>query len=221
MPLAIVTTGPASEPIDDVRRITNFATGHIGAILAEALAREGFRVELFRGEGSTCREVPQGVALNEFRRNEDLARSLESLSDARGNEVLAVFQAAALSDFVLTEVRGPAHELLSDKKIPSDLNELHLTLKPAQKILPRLRAWFPNAWIVGWKYELDGSRDAALAAGRKQTETASDATIVNGAAYGEGFGFLEAGNPAAHFGDRRELAYFLASRAAESAKPHG
>ncbi|MFM8720144.1 MAG: phosphopantothenoylcysteine decarboxylase, partial [Chthoniobacterales bacterium] len=33
-PAAIVTTGPASAAIDEVRCITNFATGEIGVVLA-------------------------------------------------------------------------------------------------------------------------------------------------------------------------------------------
>ena len=45
--------------------------------------------------------------------------------------------------------------------------------------------------IVGWKYELDGSRADAIARARKQIQFPStDACVVNGSAYGEGFGFL-------------------------------
>ena len=39
----IVTCGPSYEPIDEVRRITNFSTGELGSRLARALARAGQR----------------------------------------------------------------------------------------------------------------------------------------------------------------------------------
>lgn len=222
MPLAIVTTGPSSEPIDEVRCITNSATGHIGALLSEALVHEGFHVALFRGKGATHRDVPSNADLHEFRCNNDLAAALATLSGSRLNDVRAVFHAAALSDFSLAEARGPAGERLSGHKIPSDLSEVRLTLRPATKVLPRLRPLFPSAWIVGWKFEMDGTRINAVEAGRRQIARGeTDATIVNGNAYGDGFGFLEDGNSPVHFANRRELAYFLASRAAKSANPHG
>ena len=50
MPLALVTCGPAYEPIDEVRRITNQSTGELGALLSEALARANFEVLCLRGQ---------------------------------------------------------------------------------------------------------------------------------------------------------------------------
>jgi phosphopantothenoylcysteine decarboxylase/phosphopantothenate--cysteine ligase len=92
-------------------------------------------------------------------------------------------------------------------------------LEPAEKILPSLRGWFPRAWIAGWKYELEGSREDAIDAGRAQLASgATDATIINGAAYGPGFGLLVDSNSPLHFATKRELADFLASRATLSAK---
>ena len=37
----IVTCGPSYEPIDEVRRITNFSTGELGILLANRLTRAG------------------------------------------------------------------------------------------------------------------------------------------------------------------------------------
>ena len=44
MPLALVTCGPAFEPIDEVRRITNQSTGELGSLLSETLAGANFEV---------------------------------------------------------------------------------------------------------------------------------------------------------------------------------
>lgn len=219
--LAIVSAGPASAPIDDVRRITNFATGEIGALLAETLIRHGFEVLLFRGRGSTCTDLPQGALLHEFTTNRDLSRALDELSATRGKDVRAVFHAAALSDYLVASVRGPDGTQTLEHKIPSDLPQLHLVLEPAPKLLPRLSAWFPQAWITGWKYELEGTREDAIAAGREHIfRRLTHATIVNGASYGPGFAFLEGENAPVHFEQKREVADFLASRAATFANHH-
>jgi phosphopantothenoylcysteine synthetase/decarboxylase len=219
--LAVVTTGPASTPIDEVRCMTNSATGEIGALLAEALAARGFQTLLFRARRATHTHVPSGALLHEFTTNHDLARALEALAETRAAEVRAVFHAAALSDYDLTAVRGPDGSLLSSPKIPGNLVKLHLLLEPAAKILPFLRAWFPRAWIVGWKYELVGTREEAATEARTPLKLSqSDATVLNGAAYGPGFGLLEGTHPPFHHPTKRELAQILASRAEAFAKSH-
>ena len=218
-PAAIVTTGPASAPLDEVRCITNLATGEIGAALTEALVAAGWDVFLFRGRGATHHGTPTGAHLHEFATNQDLAHGLEELSEARGKDVAAVLHAAALTDYVVSSLRGPDGNTPKSGKIPGDLAQLHLVLEPAAKILPRLRGWFPRAWIVGWKYEFEGGREDAIAEAREQTAHGrTDATVVNGPAYGPGFGVLEGANSPRHCGTKRELAHFLASRAATAAK---
>jgi len=217
--LALITTGPASAPIDEVRRITNFASGEIGALLAAALAAQGFEPLLFRARGATHTAVPRGTLLHEFTTNQDLTRQLEELSATRAPDIRAVFHAAALSDYDVAAVRGPDGPLTGARKIPGDLPQIHLVLEPAAKVLPRLCGWFPRAWIVGWKYELEGTREDAIEIARTQlAQNHTDLTILNGAAYGPGFGVLEDEKPPLHVPDKRELAQFLASRATSAAK---
>ena len=218
-PAAIVTTGPASAPIDKVRCITNFATGEIGAVLAEALVAAGWDVFLFRGRGATHTGTPPGAHLHEFTTNQELSHGLEELSEARGRDIAAVLHAAALTDYVVSSVRRPDGTAPERGKIPGDVAQLHLVLEPTAKILPRLRGWFPHAWVVGWKYELAGTREDAIATAREQLARGqTDATVVNGSAYGPGFGVLEGENSPRHCGTKRELADFLASRAPRPAK---
>ena len=219
--LAVITTGPASAPIDEVRRITNSATGEIGALLAEALAARGFQTLLFRARGATHTHVPSGALLHEFTTNQDLAVALQNLAETRANDIRAVFHAAALSDYAVTAVEGPDGSLLGSPKIPGNLPQLHLLLEPAAKVLPLLRGWFPRAWTVGWKYELEGNREDATESARAQLrQSHCEATVLNGAAYGPGFGLLEDDQPPLHHATKRELAQILASRAEAFAKSH-
>jgi phosphopantothenoylcysteine decarboxylase/phosphopantothenate--cysteine ligase len=70
-------------------------------------------------------------------------------------------------------------------------------LVPTQKIIAQLRDWFPQARLVGWKYEVDGDKVAVIAAAQAQlAECRTDACVANGPAYGEGFGVIKrAGEP--------------------------
>jgi phosphopantothenoylcysteine synthetase/decarboxylase len=201
--LAVVTCGPAHAPIDAVRRITNFATGEIGTILSSHLKAHGWKVICFRGEGSSA-PPPQGVDVRGFSTNASLAAALEALPSAPE----AIFHAAALSDFQVAEVEGGTEA----KKISSRTGGLTLHLAPAPKLLPRLRGWFPRARLVGWKYELDGTRREAIDKALAQlAEAQTDACVVNGAAFGAGFGFLLPDGGLCEFSDKHTLAAALAS----------
>lgn len=197
-PLACITCGPAYEPIDAVRRITNFATGEIGSLLAEAFLRAGFDVVCFRGVGATWPPHPE-ADVRAFSTNDSLARGLRGLDRQPG----IILHAAALCDFVVESIEG------SDgaAKLDSRSGPVRLTLAPAAKVLPEIRKWFPGTLIVGWKYELDGTRELALSrAARQIQEAGSDACVVNGAAYGAGFGLVLAAGGTVHFPDKPALA---------------
>jgi phosphopantothenate---cysteine ligase (CTP) len=202
MALALVTCGPAYEPIDEVRRITNQSTGELGSSLAETLGRANFEVLCLRGEMSVY-PAPQDVKVVPFTTNASLLALLERLPI----QPAAVFHAAALCDFLVSEIEGSARE----RKISSGVSELRLILRPAEKLLPRLRSLFPQAIIVGWKYELSGSRENATARALEQLDaTHTNACVVNGTAYGAGFGFLARNSEKAlHLETKVELSRFL------------
>ncbi|MEI6070249.1 MAG: phosphopantothenoylcysteine decarboxylase [Verrucomicrobiae bacterium] len=201
-PLACITCGPAYEPIDTVRRITNFSTGEIGAVLAAAFLRAGFDVVCFRGEGATF-PAPGGADVRPFSTNGSLVDGIRSLE----RPPAIVLHAAALCDFVVDKIEGTE----GAGKLSSRAGAVHLTLRPAEKVLPSIRGWFPAARIVGWKFETDGTRGQALARAAAQIRVArTDACVLNGPAYGPGFGLLAADDSLRHFPDKAALANRLA-----------
>jgi phosphopantothenoylcysteine synthetase/decarboxylase len=207
----VVTCGPSYEPIDAVRRITNFSTGELGILLANTLQNAGHSVTCLRGVSATCPLSPvAGVRVLPFTTNADLLSQLQALARAGG--VDAVFHAAALCDYQVRQVALETGEHLpAAQKIPSRSGSLVLTLEPALKILSTLRELFPGSRIVGWKYELEGGRAAALGKAFAQiAENATTAAIVNGAAYGAGFGWCQAGALRAHWPDKTALCEALA-----------
>jgi phosphopantothenoylcysteine decarboxylase/phosphopantothenate--cysteine ligase len=187
----IVTCGPSYEPIDGARRMTNMSTGKLGVTLANALTDAGHEVICLKGEGSTFPGTVRAARVEMFGTNDDLARQLKSISGCE--DIGAVFHAAALCDYRVEQVLNGAGDTIASAKFATRDGRLHLVLAPATKVLPKLRGCFPAARIVGWKYELAGTRDDAFAKAWKQLHDCwTDACVLNGAAYGEGFAFCHA-----------------------------
>ncbi len=196
----IVTAGPACEPLDDVRRLTNFSTGRLGTELANYLAARGHSVILLLGEQATYAGERRAQRVESFSTTADLRAKLKALSAKKTD---AIFHAAAVSDFSFGRIFAPDAanklvEIKSAKKIPTRQGKLLAELLPTPKIIADLRGWFPRTKIVGWKFEADGRRADAVVAARRQLEACStDLCVVNGPAYGEGFGLLgKKGEPA-------------------------
>ena len=187
----IVTAGPTYEPLDEVRRLTNFSTGRLGSDLANYLSDRGHTVQLLLGEQATWR-APVRANVQIFSTTSDLRERLQAASKAH---VDAIFHAAAVSDFKFGTVwqRNDDGKLVAIQsgKIPTNLANLLVELSPTPKVIADLRAWFPTAVIVGWKYEVDGDRTSVLVKATKQiAENKTDACVANGPAYGEGFGLV-------------------------------
>ena len=151
----IITSGPSYEPLDGVRRLSNFSTGELGTLLAEGFA-------------------------------------------------------AALCDYRVKEIRDAEGSVAGREKVPSRRGELQVTLEPVPKLIASLRRLFPASILVGWKYELDGTAQELAGLGREQIEEClTDACVLNGAAYGPGFGVLMRSAALTHVPDKAGLCRFL------------
>lgn len=206
----VVTAGPTFEPLDEVRRLTNFSTGRLGTELACHLAAQGHEVTLLRGEMAVWparTALEAGVQVVPFGSAADL-RTL--LAREAGGGVGAVFHAAAVGDFAFGRVwrRDAGGNLVEVEagKLSSRDGTLLAELLPTLKIIARLRDWYPQAWLVGWKYEVDGGREAAVERARSQLrECRTDACVVNGPAYGLGYGVLRTDGCLVHADDHDRL----------------
>lgn len=204
----IVTCGPAYEPIDGARRLTNFSTGHLGAVLCDALADQGWKVVCLRGEGATAPPPQRAWKVLSFSTNEDLLHKLEALA-SRGRYD-AVLHAAALCDFKPGKITNAQGRRLKSAKYSTRQGSLFMELQPALKVLPLLPNLFPKARIVGWKYELVGGRKTALAKAWQQlSDCGTHACVLNGAAYGRGFALCHPPAQIDHCGTAQQLAQVL------------
>jgi phosphopantothenoylcysteine synthetase/decarboxylase len=153
----------------------------------------GHKVILLAGEIATYSGERKSQRVEFFTTTADLREKLKALSSKK---VDAIFHVAAVSDFAPGRIFAPNEagklvEIKSAKKIPTRAGKLLVELLPTPKIISEMRDWFPKTKIVGWKFEADGKRENAIAAGQKQiADCATDLCVVNGPAYGEGFGLV-------------------------------
>lgn len=206
----IVTCGPSYEPIDNVRRITNFSTGELGVLLTERLAVDGFDVCCFKGVYATYRNPTTRCGLKYFTTNDDLLEKLRQ--SATEEEIAAVFHIAALCDYKVKEIADETGARCDSPKISSRSGALTLRLEPATKVISLMRGLFPRSLLVGWKYELTGTRSDALMKAKKQMrDNDTDACVLNGSAYGPGFLICQRLGSPIEIRDKRALVDFLAN----------
>jgi phosphopantothenoylcysteine synthetase/decarboxylase len=179
----VITSGPSYEPLDKVRRLSNFSTGELGTLLSEGFAEAGHSVVCFRGVASTFATPLWPVEVIPFTTNDDLAAGLQRLP-AR-EDVSLVLHAAALCDFRVREIVDEAGAPVQSEKMSSRSGALTLTLEPVPKLIASLRRMFPSSILVGGKF------------------------VLNGEAYGSGFGVISRTGEQAHLPDRPALCRFL------------
>lgn len=204
----IVTAGPTFEPLDRVRRLTNLSTGRLGSELAAFLGQRQYEVTLLLGQHATWRSQSPSCATETFTTTADLRERLARLAATPGCG--AVFHAAAVSDFAFGKIwrRSAAGELIeiTSGKLSTRQGNLFAELVPTPKLISELRGWFPQALLVGWKYEVEGDRQHVLSAARAQlTDCRTDASVANGPAYGTGFGVVRTNGECQHCQEPMDL----------------
>lgn len=190
----VVTAGPTFEPMDSVRRLTNLSTGRLGTELANHLTTCGHNVTLLLGEQATYHGARKAMRVKTFSTTQDLKDKLQALAKL---DINAIFHAAAVSDFTFGKIwshseQGELCEVQAGK-IATRHGPLVAELVPTPKIIAALRAWYPTAKLIGWKFEVDGDRASVLRAAEQQLrDCRTDLCVANGPAFGPGFGLVTA-----------------------------
>lgn len=176
-------------------------------LLATELQRHGLEVFCLRSRLATY-PISNGMEVIPFSTNDELAEIFQQLSIKK--DVAAIFHAAALCDYRVKKIEAIDGRVFSVGKIPTHAGELIMTLEPSLKVIAKLRSWFPNALLVGWKYEVDGTLEEACAKASGQIEKYQlDASIANGPALGSGFEFIPADGARQRLGSKSPLIHFL------------
>lgn len=170
----LVSAGATYEDIDPIRGITNRSSGKMGV----EIAKEAFR----RGAGVTllCGRVEIGLPsiFRVIRVGSALEMQLEVEGQVLDHDVF--LSAAAVSDFTLEK---ETHKVSSHEDIT-------LQLRPAPKIINRVKVINPEIFLVAFKADYNVSKDEIIEAARQRMEESrADLVVANDVAVpGAGFG---------------------------------
>lgn len=169
-PRALVSAGGTSEPVDDVRILTNRSTGRFGAAIANALAALGVEVTLLASRAMLARGIELAGSIRQvpYESSGELGAALDAAL-AEGPDL--VFMAAAVSDYAPEVSAG---------KLSSSAEERSLRLVRTPKLLDRLRGACPRAFLIGFKLLSGVSREELTGVARGQLERARlDLVVAN------------------------------------------
>lgn len=188
----LITAGGTSEKIDDVRKITNTATGKLGALIAEEFSKyENFHVTYIHGSGAVIPPIEELNAIDVSSVSE-LEKTVVTLMAQKKYD--AVIHSMAVSDYSVKSV-STAQETasviasnlskknetdlnsiikesilqksssLEHKKISSDYDNLIVILKKTPKIIGLFKQIQPSILLVGFKLLSGADNDSLLEAG--------------------------------------------------------
>lgn len=188
----LITSGGTKAPIDPVRDITNMSKGTFGAKLAKEFLNQDHEVEFFSSvDGKTPFSISADVRhwnsndiikhvielaefselheskyiKTDFRNYNDYANGLKRLikdADERFGSFDMIILAAAVSDYIPKKV--------SNEKIKSG-EDLTIELKPAEKIISKVKEWSPNSCLVGFKLLVGATDDQLFEASVQSIKT--------------------------------------------------
>lgn len=156
----LITAGNTSEPIDDVRTITNTATGTLGSKIADLFIENGFNVVYICGKNSKTPEfktIETVTILGVY----ELKEAIENLSKKYTFD--CIIHSMAVSDYTVKSVLSYdelKENILDGKnleekpvlgKLSSEMENPVILLQKAPKVISFLRALQPKALIVGFK----------------------------------------------------------------------
>lgn len=172
-PTVVITSGGTTEPIDNVRVMSNVSTGATGCKLALTFLKENWNVVYIHGVGADRPSCHTNLQLIEV----SSAKNAEQMIKLHSKDADAIIMAMAVSDFTF--------EQSNDVKLDSSdakgfIEYLSKTITPNVKILPQLREVNPDAFIVGFKYTVGATFEERMNIAKRQIRYCSiDATFVN------------------------------------------
>lgn len=147
----LITAGPTWVPIDNVRVISNIATGETGILLAEKFRNLGAMVTLLLGSAEVCC-LDKKINLIRFKFFDELKNIM--LKELRSKKYDIVIHSAAVSDY--RPIKIYAH------KVKSGIKNWQLHLAPTEKIIDLLKESDPNIFLVGFKFESNTNKDKLI-----------------------------------------------------------
>lgn len=146
----IVTSGGTEEKIDEVRKITNNATGKLGSIICEKLL-ENKNVKVFYVCSKTA-ILPNKNKNLEIVETEGVFGLKEAIENLLTKYSIDFFiHTMAVSDYMVESVESNGVKLDTSKKISSSEENLVIKLKKAPKVISCIKEISPETKLIGFK----------------------------------------------------------------------
>lgn len=156
----LITSGGTTEKIDEVRGISNFATGRLGTQIAETFLAAGHHVIMLAGYGAILPKATKNLTLIFI---SDVAHLMQRLKEWLP-QVDLVIHSMAVSDYHPLYMTGLSNlpdslstdQLIhfspeSDKKISSNDDYQIMLLEKTPKVIRFIKKWNPAVLLFGFK----------------------------------------------------------------------
>lgn len=201
----LITSGGTSEAIDQVRSITNHASGRLGKIIAELALDRGHEVTLVTTKQAVKPSKHANLHIITITNVDSLQVTLEPL--VRAHHVLIHSMAVSdytpvyMTDLVELEQTKDITELLqkrnTENKISSKEEYQVLFLKKTPKVISSIKKWNPDILLVGFKLLVNVSKDELFAVAHESLQR-NDADYI-------------VANDLTDISDKEHVAYLISS----------
>lgn len=145
----LLTSGPTTAPLDDVRYIANRSTGRLGSEIGLHCVQAGAYIIQLAGPGSVTLQDAAAEPIHdqlEIERYETVEQ-LKGLLQAQLKQqpIDAVLMAAAVLDYI------PVQTVAGKQSSQSD--EWVVTFRRGEKLIEKILQWSPGSLLVGFKLE--------------------------------------------------------------------
>ena len=157
--------GGTYEPIDPIRGITNKSSGKMGLELAKQAYIRGYDVTLVVANVSV--KIPSVFNIIKVETGHEMNETINKLIPSQD----IFISTAAVSDFKFEDNEN--YKIDSSKKLSIDL-------KPTIKIIRQIKKINPKIFLVGFKAEVNMSKEDIIASAKQQIKDAgTDLVIAN------------------------------------------
>jgi phosphopantothenate-cysteine ligase len=201
MKTVLITSGGTVEAIDGVRGITNFATGKLGAIIADTL--KDAKVFLIKGSNAAIpKNLSQNITIIEATDTQSVQDAIESVMN--NNHVDYFIHSMAISDYTIDKVvsidelidsineystyskndiinliKNPP-TITNRNKVSSTIKQPLIYLKQTPKIIATIKEKWPHVKLIGFKLLNNVSKEELINVAKASLEkTKAEYIIAN------------------------------------------
>ena len=180
----IITSGGTSEPIDNVRKITNSSSGKLGSIIANKFLDSNTIDKVFYvcSKGAYLPSENKKLEIIYVKTVENLQKTLKNL--IKSQKIDVIVHSMAVSDYTVsyvttgenlaknlsnkskTEIENILNsddlKIQNNDKISSNLSNMYIKLVPTPKVISQIKEWDKDIFLVGFKLLSNVTKDTLI-----------------------------------------------------------